>query len=251
MQTPSPWLVGLLPWVIDLLFKTSFLNSFWGALLWGLILVVYFAGAHLKDPSLKKNLNGILLLLSILWLGGWVRTLIYPIENPLKASTSLYFLHGTFLVASAGMLLLVLSGALVGISIEKRFFARRDSKSAHRSAPSIEGVIKLCSWSLSLASRFWILGTVLAIMALAVQISHNHQSWTEVFSRWLTDPAVWGVLLLAAVLGFSPFYLHSDLKLRTLFRGYLILSLLTLVVVSAVIWAETSQTGHFQREFLH
>ncbi|MEZ4816085.1 MAG: hypothetical protein R3A80_12935 [Bdellovibrionota bacterium] len=252
-QTPifSPWLVGLLPWVIDLLFRTSFLNSFWGALLWGLLLVVYFAGAKLKDPKLKANLNSITLLLSITWLVGWIRALLYPIENPLKPAASLYFMHGTFLVAAAGMLLLVFVGSIAGLFAQKKLFAPRNTQTPETErGPSVEGIIKLCSWSLSLARRFWVLGTALAITALAVQIAHNHESWVEEFSRWIHDPAVWCVLGLATLLILSKYFIHSTLKLNLLFRSYLILALTSLIAVSAVLWVENSKNTHFQKEFL-
>lgn len=247
----SPWLVGLLPWVIDLLFKTSYLNTIWGALIWGLLLVVYFAGAKLKDLKLKANLNSITLFLSLLWLGGWTRALLYPVENPLKPAASLYFLHGTFLVAAAGMLLLVLVGAVAGLLAQKKLFAPRDTKSQEKNrGPSVEGIINLCSWSLSLARRFWVFGTALAIIALAVQIAHNHDSWLESYSRWLKDPAVWCVLALATLLSLSKYFLHGSLRLNVLFRGYLVLALTSLLAVGAVLWAESHENTHFQKEFL-
>lgn len=247
----SPWLVGLLPWVIDLLFKTSYLNSFWGALIWGLLLVVYFAGAKLKDPKLKASLNSITLFLSLLWLGGWVRALLYPIENPLKPAASLYFMHGTFLVAAAGMLLLVLVGAIAGVMAQKKLFAPRDTKAQEKTrGPSLEGIINLCSWSLSLARRFWVLGTGLAIIALAVQIAHNHDSWLGGYAQWLKDPAVWCVLAVAILLSLSKLFLHSTLKLSVLFKAYLILSLISLIAVTVVLWAERHENTHFQKEFL-
>lgn len=247
----SPWLVGLLPWVIDLLFKTSFLNSLWGALIWGLLLVVYFAGAKLKDPKLKASLNTITVLLSIIWLLGWLRALLYPIEDPLKPEASLYLLHGTFLMAATGMLILVLVGSVVGLAAQKKLYAPRDTKNANSlRGPSVEGIINLCSWSLSLARRFWVLGTILAIIALTVRIAHNHESWTEEFARWLKDPAVWCVLALAFVLSLSKYLLHNHLKLSALFKGYFILSLSALLAVKAVVWVESSKNTHFQKEFV-
>lgn len=255
LEPPSPWLVGLLPWVIDLLFKTSFLNSLWGALLWGLLLVVYFTQGRLKDPRLKKNLNTVLLLIALLWTLGWLRALFYPIENPLKPAASLFFLHGSFLIAAAGMLFLVLAGSIAGIYFEKKAFSPRPQKQPdqiNKKPPSLEGIINLCSGSLSLARRFWLLGTLLAILAIAVQIAHNHDSWILVFSRWLGDPAVWCVLALAAILTTSKFYLQNNIKLRLLFRAYFLLAFLSLITVSAVIWVESSQAqqGHIQKEFL-
>jgi hypothetical protein len=247
----SPWLVGLLPWVIDLLFKTSFLNSLWGALIWGLLLVVYFAGARLKDPKLKASLNTITMLLSLVWMLGWIRALLYPIENPLKPEASLYFLHGTFLMASAGMLILVLVGSIAGLAAQKKLFAPRDTKnSGNLRGPSVEGIINLCSWSLSLARRFWVLGTGLAILALSVQIAHNHESWGDEFMRWFKDPAVWCVLAVALVLSLSKYFLHSRLKLSALFKGYLVLSLSALIAVKAVLWVESNKNTHFQKEFM-
>ena len=249
LLAPSPWLVGLLPWVIDLLFKTSFLNSFSGALLWGLLLVVYFAQARLKDPKLKQHLNTLLLMLSLLWLGGWFRALVHPIENPLKASESLYFMHGTFLMAASGMLFLVFGASIAGLMREKTISLPRDLAQSKKGF-SLEGIIKLCEWSLSLARKFWLLGTFLAVIALTVQITHNHAQWGENFSHWLSDPAMWIVLSLALILALSKFFLHSNLKLRVLFKSYFYLSLAALLLVAFVLWIESSSAGHFQKEFL-
>lgn len=174
---------------------------------------------------------------------------MYPIENPLKPAASLFFLHGTFLMAAAGMLLLVFVGSIAGLAAQKKLFAPRPSNMPAR-GPSMEGIINLCSWSLSLARRFWVLGTGLAIVALAVQIAHNHESWVEEFTRWLKDPAVWCVLALALVLTASKFFLHSGLRLSALFKGYLVLALSALVAVSAVLWVESNQNTHFQKEFM-
>jgi hypothetical protein len=268
VQAPSPWLVGLLPWVIDLLFKTSFLNTLWGALLWGLLLVIYFAQARLIDPNLKRYLNILLWAAGALWLSGWIKSFQHPIENPLKPSTSLYFLHATFLVAAGGMLLIVLLASGLGILKEKKIFTPQVKSSTHyysgkdsssnSNAPSLEGLIKLCSWSFGLVRIFWVLGCTLALVALAVhtlQITHQSQNashlsaWTDGLSKWIHDPSIWAVWLLAFVFIYSE-KIWAKLKSQSFFRVYLYTSLLGLIIVLAVLWAESGHMGHINREFL-
>lgn len=249
--TVSPWLVGLLPWVIDLLFKTSFLNSFLGALLWGLILVVYFAQAKLIDATLKRYLNILLFLLCSLWLGGWLRSFSKPIENPLHPSDSLYFLHATFLVAATGMLFLVLLASGAGLYKEKQINDPDTKQSPGRRAPSLEGLIKLCSWSFDLSKIFWILGCGLAILALLLQASQDKSSWTEGLLRWFKDPAIWAVWFLAIMLLSSKFFLGSSSKVKNLFKSYLFLSSFALLIALGVMWIESRQAGHIREGYIH
>jgi hypothetical protein len=268
VQAPSPWLVGLLPWVIDLLFKTSFLNTLWGALLWGLLLVIYFAQARLIDPNLKRYLNILLWAAGALWLSGWIKSFQHPVENPLKPSTALYFLHATFLVAAGGMLLIVLLASGLGRLKEKKIFTPRsksqsslnsDKNTSSRSnTPSLEGLLNLCSWSFGLVRVFWLLGCTLALIALAV---HTHQitnqtrnsshlsAWKDGLSKWIHDPSIWAVWLLAFVFVFSE-KIWNKFKSQSFFRVYLYTALLGLLVVITILWSESGQMGHINQEFL-
>lgn len=261
VQAPSPWLVGLLPWVIDLLFKTSFLNTLWGAFLWGLLLVIYFAQARLVDPNLKRYLNICLWGAGILWLSGWIKSFSHPVENPLKPSDSLYFLHATFLVAAGGMLLIVLVASSLGRIKEKKVFSP-DSKyrstnerlSSKQNTPSLEGLLKLCSWSFSLVRIFWLLGCTLALIALAVHTVHLRNSgvlnaWKEGLSKWIHDPSIWAVWLLGLIFVYSE-EIWEKFKAQSFFRVYFYTALLALLVVVSVLWAESGHMGHINREFL-
>jgi hypothetical protein len=262
VQAPSPWLVGLLPWVIDLLFKTSFLNTLWGAFLWGLLLVVYFAQARLFDPNLKRYLTICLWGIGILWLSGWVRSFNHPVENPLKPSDSLYFLHATFLVAAGGMLLIVLLASGLGRMKERKVFSPQSKKTPlaienslfKQNTPSLEGLLKLCSWSFSLVRIFWLLGCTLALIALAVHTvqlrsSGHMNAWKEGLSKWIHDPSIWAVWLLGLVFIFSE-GVWEKFKAQSFFRVYLHTALLALAVVICVLWAESGHMGHINREFL-
>lgn len=247
---PSPWLIGLLPWVLDLLFKTNVMATFLGALLWGLVIVIYFASAQTKDAKLRRPLNVGLLVLSLLWLASWIKRLKDPSSAPeLETQAALFILHGTFLVASAGMLLLLLFAALLGVSRENSLKNDTPSHMDRSAAPSLESFFKLCISSLNLAKTFWLLGCVLSLLALAVKISTIRSSWATEFRAWIFDPAVWIVYALGIFLYIADKKWSEDRR-RSLFVQFGILACVALVAVGSVIVMETSHQGHFQGEFL-
>jgi hypothetical protein len=213
-------------------------------------------------------LNILLWAAGALWLSGWIKSFQHPVENPLKPSTALYFLHATFLVAAGGMLLIVLLASGLGRLKEKKIFTPRsksqsslnsDKNTSSRSnTPSLEGLLNLCSWSFGLVRVFWLLGCTLALIALAV---HTHQitnqtrnsshlsAWKDGLSKWIHDPSIWAVWLLAFVFVFSE-KIWNKFKSQSFFRVYLYTALLGLLVVITILWSESGQMGHINQEFL-
>ena len=221
-------------------------------------MVIYFAQAKLVDANLRRYLNFLLILVCVFWTLGWFRSFLLPIQDPLKPAASLYFLHATFLVASTGMLFLVLASSTAGVFKEKKVFAVESTVTKlhqhpkfSRRAPSLEGLIKLCAWSFELAKIFWWLGCGLALLALAVQMSHDAAGKGMAnLEKWLRDPALWAVWFLAIIFLLSDRLLKSNLKIKNLFKSYLVLSCFSLTVALSVMWIESRQSGHIQGEYL-
>ncbi len=249
----SPWLVGLLPWVIDLLFKTGFLTTVSGALIWGLVIVVFFTQEKLKDMRLKQLLNRVLLILCVLWTGAWFQRLLTPHEPANEPTKALYFLHATFLMAATGALVVVLWSALLGLSKQKNLAQSSQQKNSSTSQKnfSLEALLKLSSWSLELAKNFWVLGLLLSILALSVKIVNLKSSWSTEFISWLSYPTVWAVWGVAIALQIANSSVaRAKMQTRYFFRNCLILSIACLVIVSFVLLTSSTGTAHFAKEFL-
>lgn len=222
------WLILLVPWLLDLRSPTPALETAFGALLWGVAVVVAAVYPRTRDVKWRQRLASGLAVLSGTWLAYWALSLFEGVPHKhVWQTTSLHWLtltHSALLAAGAGMVLsLWLAAALWLIQENRLRQSSWERRSARSSLPSLESLARFCQWAATFAFISWFLGVVVAFVTA-------HLQW----QRWLTDPKVAATAGLSAVL-LACLHLRGNAapSSRWLYKSYLAL---TSIFIIFFIW---------------
>jgi len=192
----SFWLIIVFPWVLDVASQSRVLETAFGALLWGVAVVLAAVLPRTRDSGLRQKLSTVLWALSSTWLLFWFLSLIQHSEHqvPLIHPDYLHWLnfsHSGLLAAGAGMVFSLWMGASLWIlqdrALRKSSWERRHNLKGN--LPSLESLARFCQWAVLFAFTSWFLGLILAFVAA-------HLQW----QRWLSDPKVFASSVLAGLL---------------------------------------------------
>lgn len=218
------WSVLILPWVLDIAGGRGLLTSLFGALLWGLAVVLAAVRPRTLDPRFRARQGQALLVIGALWMGYWGFSFFEappPMTLAPESVRLLTLLHAGLLTAGFGMVCLLGSASCLWLLQEsvlrKSSWERRQWKGR---LPSLEAVATLCRRAVQLAFGSWGLGLLLAIFT-AVMRWPNHDG----APRWWLDTRVLvtALLWLALAGGFQISVRARD-EGRWLYRTYLALA---------------------------
>ncbi len=200
------WLVLLLPWVLDLLGGRAVLATVFGALVWGLTLVLSWAWTESRDPKLRHKLLILVWISATSWLTYWL--LVFNGPRPTYfgdlALRLLTYLHAGLLLAGAGIVLFLLGVSILGLlrerHLQKSSWERRSKKTY---LPSLESVMKMSRGALQLAARCWGVGLLLAFVVGLMGWKRAHMESSQPELSWLFDFRILFVSLVWVALIFE------------------------------------------------
>jgi hypothetical protein len=208
-----------IPWILDLTGGRHVLATAFGAILWGIALVLAVVRPQTTDARLKALLGWVLSFVCGAWLTYWgLAFLEAPQPAAIEPETlrSLTLLHAGLLAAGVGMVFI--HGLAAGVwllqeaSLRKSSWARRSKRLP---LPSLESCAKLCERSLQSALLTWGAGMSVALVTGVLRWGHT----------WIGDPRILLSLALAGLLyGTFGFARHLRDSGRGLYATYLTFS---------------------------
>jgi len=227
-----------LPWILDLVGGRHVLATSFGAILWGMALVLALVRPQTRDSRLSTFMGWVLSFVIGAWLTYWALAFLdAPRIVTLGPETlrSLTLLHAGLLAAGVGMV--VIHWLAAGAWLLQESLLRKsswDRRSLRTRLPSLEASAKLCHRSLRAALLTWSAGMAIALVTGVLRWGH----------AWVTDPKVLLSLALAAML-FGIFSVGARLRDsgRGLYASYLTLSTVFLLGFAALMSMGDSASG--------
>lgn len=201
------WAVLIVPWVLDIAGGRGILASLFGAVVWGVALVVAAVRGTTRNPRVRARQGLGLAFLGGAWGTYWVLAFAEVPRRHDAGSTSivgLTWLHAGLLAAGLGMAFVLFISAFLWLLQDSRL--RRSSWERRRlqlNFPSLESSSALCERALRGACAFWGLGLLLAFLTAALRwqlpMTGELGWWRD--SRLWTTAALWLPLGLGLPLG--------------------------------------------------
>ncbi|MBS1984154.1 MAG: hypothetical protein JST16_08275 [Bdellovibrionales bacterium] len=225
------WGVLLIPWGLDIVGGRAILATLFGAILWGMAVVLAAVRPRTINPSLKTAQGWVLAFISGSWLSYWGLAFV---EAPRRISLEpesirwLTLLHASLLTAGMGIVLIMAVAAALWLaqdaSLRRSSWERRASR---LKLPPLEALASLCERSLHLAFSAWGLGVFLAVLTAMLRWPRIAAGESAGTVAWWIDPKVVAtvVLWLALALGFQ-FSLSVPAGTRWIYKFYIAIALL-------------------------
>ncbi len=243
------WLIFLLPWVLDAVSGRGVLASAFGAILWGMALVIALLRSGTRDERFKRAQSWALSFLIGAWLTYWLLSWAGTepknwtvTEETLRALT---LLHAGILAAGVGMVAVHWGAALAWVlkesSLRKSSWARRTLRLERLTLPPLESIGRVCEGALRYAVMSWIFGIGLALVTASLR-------WGV---EWVRDPKILISIILAMTLGASyKMTQWLEGRGRTLYTAYLTLSGVFLIGFSLLMSFDVSRIHEPLRWFV-
>lgn len=202
--------VFVIPWILDLLGGRHVLATAFGAILWGMALVLALVRPQTKDTRLQAFLGWVLSFVTGAWFTYWAMAFL---DAPRLAAIgpetlrSLTLLHAGLLAAGVGMVFIHWGAA--GTWLLQDAFLRKsswDRRGLWLRLPSLEACARLCERSLQAALLTWGAGMSIALVTGVLRWGH----------AWVGDPRILISIGLAMLL-FVTFRVGG--RLRDVGRG--------------------------------
>lgn len=227
------WLILIVPGILDLLGGRGILASLFGALLWGMALVIAAVRPSTQDSSFRAKQGRVLGFICGAWLSYWALSFV---ESPHRISADpgltkwLTWSHAGLLTAGLGMVLVLWATSAIWLfqdfRLRQNSWQRRQSKWR---LPSLEALAAVCEKSIRFAFGAWGLGLFLAILTAILKWKPTliDSTGSLDIAAWWLDSKVMSTALLwvALAVGFQ-LSITKAKSGRWLYRFYVTLSLL-------------------------
>jgi hypothetical protein len=233
----------MIPWGLDLIFRTGVLTTLLGASLWGIALLSAALLPGTRDRRLRLFLDRLLMALALAWALNWGWALLIGGAKsawlrPLPV-TLLIKVHAALLAGGLGMVVVLWLGS--GAYLVQHTLVQADSwqrRGLPFRLPSLESLNKLCSNSLQASLITWGAGLALATLTTLLS-SSGAERWERLLDgQVLVATLLWFLLLLLHLLR-----LNLDGRQALLHRTLFAMSTLFLLVFSLT-WTLQSPQEH-------
>jgi hypothetical protein len=241
------WAFLLVPWALDLIFRTGVLTTLLGASLWGIALLSSVILPGTRDRRLRDFLEKLLMILALGWALNWGWALLMGGAasawlRPLPV-TLLIKVHAALLAAGLGMVLVLWLAS--GTYLLQNQLVQADSwqrRGLPFRLPSLESLGRVCSLSLSASLITW--GAGLALASLTALLS---ASGAERWERLLDTPVLVASLLWFILLSLHYARNHVVVRGASLHRIFFVISTV-FVLAFGVYWSlHSSSSAGFHR----